>query len=186
MGHRVCPWWLGYFLASPVRRFAHNPERILGSRVKPGTAVLDFGCGMGCFSLPMARMVGAAGRVVCVDIQPRMLAELARRGARAGLDARLEPRLATAQDSGFSGLAAQIDFALVFAVVHEVPDAARLFADLAGVVKPGGGLLLAEPILHVRKAAFLASVALAESVGFAIVDRPRIRRCRAVLLERSA
>jgi hypothetical protein len=42
MGKRVCPWWLGYPLASPLRRLMHDPAQILGpSKVsKPGAQLL--------------------------------------------------------------------------------------------------------------------------------------------------
>ncbi len=178
----VCPWWLGYFLVSPLRRYAHNPDRIVGSHIRPGMTVVDFGCGMGHFSLPMACMVGPKGRVVCLDIQPKMLAGLARRAAKASLTDRLDLRQAEPDGPGFVGLAGQVDFALAFFVVHEVPDSARLFRELANTLKAHGRLLLAEPILHVRKRAFLNTVATAEKIGFAVVDRPTIRRSRAVLL----
>jgi ubiquinone/menaquinone biosynthesis C-methylase UbiE len=32
-------------------------------------SVLDVGCGMGFFSLPLAKLVGGTGKVVCVDLQ---------------------------------------------------------------------------------------------------------------------
>jgi hypothetical protein len=32
--HRVCPWWLGYVLASPVRRMFHHPAQVLAGRVR--------------------------------------------------------------------------------------------------------------------------------------------------------
>jgi ubiquinone/menaquinone biosynthesis C-methylase UbiE len=35
--------------------------------------VLDFGCGPGFFTLPMAQMVGASGHVMAVDLQAEML-----------------------------------------------------------------------------------------------------------------
>jgi ubiquinone/menaquinone biosynthesis C-methylase UbiE len=39
---------------------------------------------MGFFTLELARMVGAAGRVVAVDVQPKMISRLKRRLAKAG------------------------------------------------------------------------------------------------------
>lgn len=49
--------------------------------VSEGDVVLDFGCGPGSYSLPAARRVGEAGRVVAVDRRARALGRL-RRGAR--------------------------------------------------------------------------------------------------------
>ena len=52
MADRVCPWWLGYFLASPIRKLVHDPRSILEAYVKSGMTALDIGCAMGFFSLP--------------------------------------------------------------------------------------------------------------------------------------
>lgn len=66
---RVCPWWLAYTFDHALRRLIHRPEVILAGLVRPGQTVLDLGCGMGFFSLAMARLVGEQGRVICVDLQ---------------------------------------------------------------------------------------------------------------------
>ena len=80
--HRVCPWWLGYFLVSPLRRLVEDPEKIVGPYVSEGMTVLEPGPGMGFFTLEMARRVGSSGRIIAVDLQPRMIASLKRRAAR--------------------------------------------------------------------------------------------------------
>ena len=67
--HHVCPWWIGYLIASHLRKLGENPDTILGPLVEPGMTVVDVGCAMGFFSLPLARMVGESGRVLCVDVQ---------------------------------------------------------------------------------------------------------------------
>jgi len=77
---------------------------------------------MGYFTLELARLVGPTGRVVAVDVQPKMLARLKRRAAKAGLLARLDIRVAKPDSLGIDD-ASVADFALAFAVVHEVPDA---------------------------------------------------------------
>ena len=65
----VCPWWGGYFIDNWFRRWLHNPKRVLSSYVDPGMTALDFGCGMGIFSIAMARKVGDEGQVIAVDVQ---------------------------------------------------------------------------------------------------------------------
>ncbi len=182
MGHRVCPWWLGWFLISPLRRIVHDPDRIVGPYLSPGMLAVDFGCGMGHFSLAMARRVGETGRVVCVDMQPRMLSALRRRAEKAGLAARLEIRQVSPDDRGISDLSGRADFILAMFVVHEVPDEILLLKDLAAVLKPGGKLLLAEPVMHVGRRQFMETVAGAETLGLKVLDRPTVRRARSVLL----
>jgi len=181
---RVCPWWLGPFLASGVRRLFDNPDALLASLIKPGMIVLDFGCAMGFHTLPIARLVGEHGRVVAVDIQPRMLVGLQRRAAKAGLLERIDARLCTTDDLSLDGLVGSIDAAVAFHVIHETSDIAATLARLHAALRPGGALLLAEPKGHVSATGFAATLALAESAGFRILSPAEARRSRVRVLER--
>jgi ubiquinone/menaquinone biosynthesis C-methylase UbiE len=182
MANHVCPWWLGYFLVSPLRRLWQHPEKILAPFVGEGMLVLEPGCGMGFFTLDLARMVGPKGRVVAVDLQSRMLAGLERRARRVKLADRIETRLAQANRLGVTDLAGRVDVAFALHVVHEVPDAAGFLAEIAATLKPDGRLLFVEPRGHVSAEAFDASLTMAEQAGFRVVDRPHIRRDPAALL----
>ncbi len=184
MSQRVCPWWLGYFLASPLRRLYQDPGAILRPWISEGMTVLEPGPGMGFFTLELARMVGPNGRVVAVDVQPRMLEALVRRARRAGVEARLEARQATDATLGVDDLEGTIDFVLAFAVVHELPSAAAFFAQAHRVLRAGGRMLVAEPRHHVSEAALGETVMLAEKAGFAREATPVIRGSRSVLLAR--
>jgi ubiquinone/menaquinone biosynthesis C-methylase UbiE len=185
MAQRVCPVWIGYLLASPIRKMMHNPDAILAPYVREGMTVLDFGCAMGFFSIPLARMVGANGKVICVDMQEKMLKRLEKRARKAGASNRMEIRLCDQHSLGLQEFAGRIDFALAFAVVHEVPDPPRLFGELAGVLKPGGRLFMAEPKGHVREDDFAHTVTVAEEQAFTVVERPKIRRSWAVMLTKT-
>jgi len=182
MPHSVCPWWLGYLLASPLRRLQYHPAAILTPYVHEGMTVLEPGPGMGFFTLELARRVGASGRVVAVDIQPKMLDRLKRRAAHAGLLARLDIRLARPDSLGLAGAAGAVDFVLAFAMVHEMPSAASFFREAAEAMKPGARLLLAEPAGHVKPAMFEAELASAAAAGLQVSDRPVIRRSLAAVL----
>jgi ubiquinone/menaquinone biosynthesis C-methylase UbiE len=146
--------------------------------------VLDVGCGMGFFSLDMARMVGAQGKVVCVDLQHQMIRSLSRRASKAGLLDRIDPRVCSEDSLGIEDYGERIDFALTFAVVHEVPDIPKLLGQIHYALKPEGMLLVAEPGGHVSKKRFREEELAAERVGFKSLERPEIWRSRAVVLER--
>jgi len=165
MAHTLCPWWLGYGLLSPIRRLREDPSEALSPFIRDGMIVLEPGPGMGFFTLEAARLVGPSGRVVAVDLQPRMLAVLARRAARAGLGDRIETRTARPETLGVADLAGKVNVVLALHVVHELPDAGVFFAEASDTLKPGGALLLAEPKGHVSEAEFGASVAAAERAG---------------------
>ncbi len=146
--------------------------------------VLDIGPGMGFFSLPMARMVGPAGKVVCVDLQAGMLDRLKNRAAKAGLADRVETRLCKGDSLSIDDLTARIDFALAFAMVHEMTHPDGLFLQLQQVLRPGGSCLVAEPAGHVSADDFRKTIALAQAHGMVVADRPRIWHSLAVLLKR--
>lgn len=174
---------MGYVLINPIRRLGQRPERILAGLVQPGMSVLDVGCAMGFFTLPMAQMVGREGHVVAVDLQPRMLSGLERRARKRGLVATIETRICGSDDLGIGDLAGQVDFTLAFAMVHEVPDAGALFEQLHLVLRPGASLLVAEPKGHVSRDAFDESLGSAAAAGFTVVDEPRIARSHGALLQ---
>ena len=175
MSERVCPWWLGYLLVNPLRKLVHKPENILKPYIHEGMDVLEVGSGMGFFTLPMARLVGKSGHVVCVDLQERMIRSLKKRAVRAGLIDRIELRVSTPTSLGIDDLAEKVDFALLFAVVHEVPDATQFLSGIQRSLRKGGLLLFSEPAGHVSKEAFAATLSIAQSLGFRIAGSPKIR-----------
>lgn len=185
MSHRVCPWWLGYFLLNPFRKRGQNPHKILSPYVREGMTVLEPGPGMGFFTTELAKLVGASGRVVCVDVQPKMIEKLKRRLAKLGVDGRVDARVAPADSMGLGDLQGAVDFILAFAVVHEFHDCGRFFGEVAGASKPGAKLLLAEPRGHVKDRTFDAELQAAAKAGFVMVERPAIRRSHAALLKKA-
>jgi ubiquinone/menaquinone biosynthesis C-methylase UbiE len=187
MPERVCPWWLGYLLASPLRKWiSENPERLIAPLVKEGMTVVEPGPGMGFFTLPLARRVGPSGRVIAVDIQPRMLESLRRRAEKPGLTGRVETHLAQPDRMGIPDLTNAADLVFAFAVVHEMPSAEAFFLEAAQVLKPEGILYLAEPKGHVTPEIFAAELEAARAAGlkFKEVANPPVRRCHAVILEK--
>lgn len=187
MAKRVCPWWLGYFLASPIRRWLMREDaaQILAPYVREGMTVFEPGPGMGFFTLELARLVGASGKVVAVDLQPRMIAGLKRRAAKAGLLDRIETRVARPDSLGVDDLLGRVDFTLGYALVHEMPDSAKFFRETSAVSKSGASLLLAEPSGHVKEDEFEAELKQASEAGFVIAGRPAVPHSRAVLLRKA-
>jgi ubiquinone/menaquinone biosynthesis C-methylase UbiE len=176
---RVCPWWLSYVLHNPLRHWLHNPDRMLAGLVQPGQTVVDIGCGPGHFTLGMARLVGEAGKVIAVDVQPQMLDVVRRRAARAGLLGRIQLHQCT---PARLDLESPVDFALAFWMVHEVPDSVSFLCQVAALLKPGARFLLVEPRLHVTGEQFSRTVQIARAAGLQPCAEPGIMLSRAVLL----
>ena len=184
MSKRVCPWWLGYLLASPLRRLMANPRNLLEPYVHEGMTVLEPGPGMGFFTLELAHLVGASGRVVALDIQSKMLDGLKRRLAKAGFLERVNIRLVQPDSMALGDFTNSVDFALAFAVVHEMPSASSFFAELSRALKPAGSILFVEPAGHVKAALWDTELEAASQAGFIVADRPSIRRSHAILLKK--
>ncbi len=183
MGKQVCPWWLGYLLMCPLRRWWDSPEKMLEPYVREGMTVLDIGSGMGFFSIPAARLVGESGKVIAVDVQEKMLRSLVKRAARAGLASRIQTRLCGPEGPG---LDEQVDVCLALNVVHEVPDARALMQEIRSLLSASGKLLLAEPAHHVSKADFRATLDLAVAVGFRVVEEPGLGKRMTAVCEPDA
>ena len=177
----VCPWWLCFTFDNFLRPLFHDPVKMLKGYVREGDTVLDVGPGMGYFTIPMARMVGETGKVIAADVQQRMLTFLESRAKKAGLAQRIEPHLVS---QASLGIHEQIDFALAFWMVHEVPDQGRFLGELKSLLKPRGLFLMVEPAMHVSKTMYQETERRAQAAGFALKERPKISMSRSTLFLR--
>ncbi|HEY3686299.1 MAG TPA: class I SAM-dependent methyltransferase [Streptosporangiaceae bacterium] len=109
------------------------------SRIPPGAAAADIGCGTGR-ALPALRdAVGPSGAVIGLDITPQMLAA-ARDAGRARHAALL---LADARNPPFAD--ASLDAVFAAGLITHLPDPATGLAELARITRPGGRLTLFHP-----------------------------------------
>jgi ubiquinone/menaquinone biosynthesis C-methylase UbiE len=178
---RICPWWLAYSFDNPLRRFLHDPQTLLGPFVREGMTVADIGCGMGYFSIALAKMVGDKGAVLAVDLQQEMLDRMRKRAEKAGVASRIRSILVS-EDA--IGIKEPMDFALAFWMVHEVPDIPRFLSQVRSVLKETGKFLIVEPKMHVPRHRFDETVGYARVAGFQISAAPNIRISRAVILSK--
>jgi ubiquinone/menaquinone biosynthesis C-methylase UbiE len=176
---------MGYFLASPWRRKRHHPEQLLQPYLAENMKVMDIGCGMGFFSLPMAKMVGGGGRVICIDLQKQMIGALKKKADKAGLSTQIETRVCSKNSLQIADLSGQIDFALAFGVVHELPHPEHSLTEIKTALKKNGVLLIAEPSHHVTEEEFDLTMKIARNIGFQVKKHLDIKDCLAVLLEQT-
>lgn len=111
--------------------------------IGPGSMVADVGAGGGDYTVKLAREVGAAGRVYAVDVSPSALTRLRTRIASEKLDtvqviegAAADPRLP----------AGALDGALIVNAYHEMTEYASMLQRIREALKPGGRLVILEPI----------------------------------------
>jgi len=182
LGVHVCPWWLAYTFDHPIRRFFHKPDQMLAKFVKEGMTVVDIGCGMGYFSIGLAKILKGNGKIIAVDIQKEMLEVLEKRARSAGVFDMIQPRLSKEDDIGITE---PIDFALTFWMVHEIPEKTRFLQQIHAVLKDSGLLLIAEPKFHVSESQFEEEKDIARKVGFGIKEEPKITFSHSVLYEKA-
>lgn len=176
-GH-VCPWWLAYTFDNPIRNLFQKPQKMLAPYVKQGMRVMDVGCGMGFFSIGMAKLVGDKGKVFSVDLQPEMLEVTERRAKRAGVAERIFSHRCGPDTLDIDE---KVDFILTFWMVHEVKDQRGFFSQLQSNLNGGGKILTAEPKMHVTTAEFQKTLEIAQSADLQLWAQPPIRFSHAAL-----
>lgn len=181
LNEHTCPWWLAYTFDNRVRGLFHDTEKIFGPYVKEGMTVIDIGCGMGYFSIGLARMVGEKGLVISVDLQQNMLNVLGKRARRAGVDHRIKLHRCEPESIGINR---NVDFALTFWVVHEISHRKEFLKQIFSMLKETGKYLLVEPKIHVSNAGFGETVKGAMQEGFKMLDNPQISLSRAALFRK--
>ena len=163
-GRWPCPAWLVPLLENPYFEAVAGANTVLErAGVGSGMQVLDAGCGPGRVTLAAAARVGPSGRVVALDIQPRMLEKIKNRLATKGL-ANVELLLAGLGEGKLP--ASEFDVALLVTVLGEIPDQVAALRELHRSLLPGGVLSVTEvlPDPHYQTVARVCQ--LAAEVGF--------------------
>jgi len=167
-GHSApCPASLDWLVDNPVRRRYMRPilDRV---GIQPGERILELGPGPGIFTVEAARRVGVEGRLIAVDIQPQMIAQVEERVREAGLT-NVETHIADAYHLPLDD--ASVDRAFLVTVLPEVPDQARALAELRRVLKLGGLLSITEEFTDPDYPFAFETVQRVEAAGFSLEQR---------------
>lgn len=146
--HRFNPVRLAFIRDQCLHRFGRD-----GAARRPfaGLRLLDIGCGGGLLSEPMTRL---GFQVTAVDASERNIATARTHAAEQGLE--IDYRAATAE-ALVAGGEAPFDVILNMEVVEHVADPGPYLRDCAGLLKPGG-LMIVATLNRTVKALALAKV----------------------------
>ena len=120
----------------PGRDRWQKPDQVLQAlAVRPGQTVCDIGAGPGYFTLRLARLVGAQGRIYAVDVEPRILEVLRERLEKRGI-VNVTPVLGLGDNPLLPD--ATCDLILIVDTYHHFPDGPAYLRRLAQLLKPAG------------------------------------------------
>jgi len=166
-GGAPCPYALAWMTDNPIRR--RYMGKMLGRvGIRPGERVLELGPGPGTFTIEAARRTEPAGTLVAIDIQPEMIAAVAKRVCDAG-QTNVEMHVASAYELPLED--ESVDRCFLVTVLPEIPDQQRALADLHRVLRPGGVLSVTEEFLDPDYPLMRTTVRWAEEAGFELAER---------------
>jgi ubiquinone/menaquinone biosynthesis C-methylase UbiE len=125
---------------------SHVEEVLPEIGIKESQTILDFGCGTGLYTIPVAKLVGRKGKVYALDKDSGAL-ETLKEGVRAGGLENVETILSPDLNTGMEKETA--DIVLLYDVIHLVKDRKKLFVEIYRVLKPDG--IVSVYPMHVEK-----------------------------------
>lgn len=159
MSHLGANW-----LERPEREKEEHTSKLLPPlKIKPGDVVADIGAGSGYYTMKLAELVGAKGKVYAVDIQPEMLAIIknrmkAKKVANVELIQNTEKELKLPPNS--------TDLILLVDVYHEFSHPHEMTVEMVKALKPGGRMVFVEFRMEDEKVPILTVHRMAEKQVF--------------------
>jgi len=137
---------MGFIAADWLERPEREDEEKLSTLVsslglKPGMIVADVGAGSGVISLMIAERVGPEGRVLCVDVQQKMLDLITKKIREGGIE-NVQTILGTPKSPGLKP--GTVDLILMVDVYHEFEFPYEMLRGLSAALKPGGRIAFVE------------------------------------------
>lgn len=126
----------------PERDAWQRPAEVIEHlRIPPGGIVADIGAGTGYFIAALSKSVGPSGKVLALDVEPKMVEFLARRAREQQL-ANVEPKLVKPDDPGLA--ARSVTRILIVNTWHHIDNRTAYARRLAAALAPGGELWIVD------------------------------------------
>jgi ubiquinone/menaquinone biosynthesis C-methylase UbiE len=138
-----------WYRIQDMLRIGDPIKHIVKAPIAPGMTIVDYACGPGRYTVPIAKIVGATGHIYAVDIHPRAVKTMRQRVARAGLG-NVTPILARGYTTGIPDTVA--DGVVLVDVFHSIDDPKSLLQEIHRLLKPGGWLFMDPGHMPLEKA----------------------------------
>ena len=176
----VCPIGVAGLLDSKFRKLFHNPNKILKPYIKKNITALDIGCGPGVFSIEIAALMEGTGKVISVDMQEEMLELIKKKIIGKPIEKIMVLHKCTQTSIGVKE---NVDFVLMFYMVHEVPNKENLFNEVLPLINKNGLIMIVEPGLIPAKE-FNGIIKYIEERGFERFNELKIPLSRGIVLRK--
>ena len=120
------------FIWSPLKHFKKIP-------IKEGMVVVDYGCGLGRYTLQAAMAVGPNGKVYAVDVQPLAISMIQEKASCESLT-NIEAILIDFYSTGIQ--ASSIDLFLLIDTLHMINNCPALFREIHRLLKQNGRIFM--------------------------------------------
>lgn len=163
------PEFLANLIDNPLRRRIQPPREMpIRHGIQPGMKVLEVGPGNGRYTLETARRVGNTGKVVAIDIEPKMIERVSQRALVEGVS-NLEAKVANVYDLPFEDGA--FNAVCMITVISEIPEPVRAMHEFYRVLEPAGTLAFSEVLLDPDYPLQQTLVRWAGSAGFKLKQK---------------
>jgi ubiquinone/menaquinone biosynthesis C-methylase UbiE len=154
---------------NPLRRRIQEPEATaIRHGLQPGMTVLEVGPGNGRYTLASSRLLGESGKIVTVDIEPRMIERVRKVARRKGVT-NIEAFVASVYDLPFEDRT--FDLIYMIAVIGEIPDPERAMGEFQRVLSSRGSLVFSELFMDPDYPRVSTIVKWAKSKGFRLQEK---------------
>jgi ubiquinone/menaquinone biosynthesis C-methylase UbiE len=160
------PEFAASLIDNPLRRKIQPPDELpLRHGVKPGMKVLEVGPGNGTYTIATAKALGASGKLITIDIEPKMVVRVQKRIQEEGIQ-NIEARVGDVFDLPFED--DSFDLIYMIAVIGEIPTPERALMEFHRVLKPGGILAFSELLMDPDYPLAQKLESLVKTAGFSL------------------
>ncbi len=136
------PQFMANLIDNPLRRRIQPPdETALRHGIEPGMTVLEVGPGNGTYTIAAARRIGGSGKIVAIDIEPKMIERVREMATRAGVT-NIAASVADVYTLPFK--TGHFDLIYMIAVMGEIPSPDKAMKEFYRALSPEGTLVFSE------------------------------------------
>ncbi|MBN1937000.1 MAG: class I SAM-dependent methyltransferase [Anaerolineae bacterium] len=163
------PEFLTPLIDNPWRRRIQPPDQMpIRHGLQPRMTVLEVGPGNGRYTVATARYLGDQGRLIAIDIEPKVIERVQQAAQTAGAS-NVEARVGNVHQLDFDNNT--FDAIYMIAVIGEIPRPECAMAEFCRVLRPGGTLAFSELLMDPDYPLAQTLTRWASSAGFAVKNK---------------